>query len=74
MIERSFGLIRGFQIEGLDGYDAVMLWKAYERGDQEALDRLIQYNTADIVNLKPLMEKGYENMKRRLLSLDEASP
>ena len=45
-----------------------MLWKAYQWGDPEALDRLIQYNTADIVNLKPLMEMGYREMKARLLS------
>jgi uncharacterized protein YprB with RNaseH-like and TPR domain len=72
LIERSFGLTRGPQIDGLDGYDAVRLWRAYDRGDQRALDRLIQYNTADIVNLKPLMERASEEMKRRLLSFDEA--
>ena len=32
-----------------------------------ALDTLIQYNSADIVNLKPLMETGYKEMKERLL-------
>jgi uncharacterized protein YprB with RNaseH-like and TPR domain len=31
------------------------------------LERLVEYNTADIVNLKPLMEKGYDEMKRRVL-------
>jgi hypothetical protein len=29
---------------------------------------LIQYNTADIVHLKPLMERGYQEMKTQLLS------
>jgi uncharacterized protein YprB with RNaseH-like and TPR domain len=66
-IEKTFGLARAPEIDGMNGYDAVMLWKAYARGDQSALERLIQYNTADIVNLKPLMERGYQEMKARLL-------
>lgn len=66
-IEKQFGIIRDPEIEGMDGYDAVMLWRAYQWGDGNSLERLIQYNTADIVNLKPLMEMGYEQMKSRLL-------
>lgn len=66
-IEKSFGLLRDSVIDGLDGYDAVLLWNAYQRGDKDALDRLILYNTADIVDLEPLMERGYEEMKERLL-------
>jgi uncharacterized protein YprB with RNaseH-like and TPR domain len=66
-IEKRFGLARDGEIDGLNGYDAVMLWNAYTWGDQSALDRLIQYNTADIVHLKPLMEKGYQETKARLL-------
>jgi uncharacterized protein YprB with RNaseH-like and TPR domain len=69
-IEKTFGLARPPEIDGMNGYDAVMLWKAYARGDQSALERLIQYNTADIVNLKPLMERGYQEMKARLLPHD----
>jgi len=66
-IEKDLGLDRAPEIDGIGGYDAVLLWKAYQWGDQEALDRLIQYNTADIVNLKPLMEMGYREMKAKLL-------
>jgi len=66
-IEKSLGLMRDPEIDGMEGYDAVLLWKAYQWGDQEALRRLIKYNTADIVNLKPLMELGYREMKSRLL-------
>ncbi len=68
-VEKSFGLVRAPEINGMDGYDAVMLWQAYQSGDQSALERLIQYNTADIVHLEPLMERGYHEMKRRLLCL-----
>ena len=45
-----------------------MLWKAYQWGDRDALEKLIQYNTADIVNLEYLMEMGYREMKARALS------
>jgi uncharacterized protein YprB with RNaseH-like and TPR domain len=67
-IEKDLGIIRDEEIEGMDGYEAVTLWKAYQWGDKAALDTLIQYNTADIVNLKPLMEMGYREMKAKLMS------
>jgi len=66
-IEKTFGLIRGLDIDGMDGFDAVLLWRAYQAGDKAALQRLIQYNTADIVHLKPLMERGYEQMTEQML-------
>ena len=68
-IEKSFGIHRAPAVEGIDGYEAVLLWKAYQWGDESALDRLIQYNTADIVHLEHLMERGYQEMKTQLLSL-----
>jgi uncharacterized protein YprB with RNaseH-like and TPR domain len=66
-IEKAFFLSRDSEIEGMTGYDAVRLWNAYEWGDESALKRLIQYNTADIVHLEPLMEEGYQKMKETLL-------
>ena len=72
-IEKALGLMRASEINGMDGYEAVLLWKAYQWGDRSALETLIQYNTADIVNLKPLMEMGYKEMKRRVLTLSFAS-
>lgn len=67
-IERELGISRDMDIEGMSGFEAVKLWKAYSWGDQDALDLLIKYNTADIVNLKPLMEYGYGMMKKHLMS------
>jgi len=67
-IEREVGLLRDSSIEDLDGYGAVLLWKAYLWGDDKALETLIQYNTADIVNLEHLMLMGYNRMKDRELS------
>jgi len=65
-IEKDLGICREADIEGMDGYEAIRLWQAYQWGDDAALDTLIRYNRADIVNLKPLMEMGYREMKKRL--------
>lgn len=66
-IEKEFGLLRNSEIDGMDGLDAIRLWNEYQWGDNKALELLIQYNSADIKNLKPLMEMGYKMMKNRLL-------
>ena len=66
-IEKMFAISRSPQIEGLSGYDAIHLWEAYRSGDEGALECLVEYNTADIVNLKPLMERGYQEMRKRLM-------
>ena len=68
-VEKEFHLARDSEINGMDGYEAIRLWRAYQHGDQASLDLLIQYNTADIVNLEPLMERGYIMMKKKLLPL-----
>jgi uncharacterized protein YprB with RNaseH-like and TPR domain len=39
-IEKSFGLSRDSAIDGMDGYDAVLMWNAYQCGDESALERL----------------------------------
>ncbi len=62
--ERQLGLDRG-DLEGVDGYFAVLLWEEYERHDsQEALQTLLAYNIQDTVNLETLMVKAY-NLKLR---------
>jgi uncharacterized protein YprB with RNaseH-like and TPR domain len=66
-IEKDLNIFREPEIDGMDGYEAVRLWEAYEWGDTAALDRLIQYNSADIMNLEPLMDMAYREMKARLL-------
>jgi uncharacterized protein len=73
-IESTLGLVRSDDIKGLQGFDAVLLWHAYENGDKEALERLIRYNTADIVHLQPLAQWGCEEMKRRLLPWSPRAP
>ncbi len=66
-IEQRMGLARETGIQGMSGLDAVRLWAAFQNGDRSALDLLVQYNTADIVNLEPLMKTGYEEMTQGLL-------
>jgi uncharacterized protein len=66
-IERECGIARDMDIEDMDGFEAVRLWQAHLRGSDSALDRLIRYNSADIVNLEPLMKQGFEEMRRKVL-------
>jgi len=61
-IERELGHNRDASIADVDGFEAVRLWKAYTKGDKSALNKLIEYNKADIENLKPLMEFAYEKL------------
>jgi uncharacterized protein len=66
-IEKDFGIFRNANIDGLSGFEAVQLWNAFNWGDQDALDLLLQYNAADVINLQPLMESGYNMMKKSLM-------
>lgn len=58
-VEKQFGICRSNGIDGLNGYDAVLLWKKYLKGDKQALTTLLEYNTCDTKHLKLLMEKSY---------------
>ena len=64
-VEQKVGIEREKDICGLDGYDAVRLWREYEQGDGIALDTLIEYNMADTVNLKALADIVYERLKEK---------
>lgn len=60
--ERQFGLERG-DLEGVDGYFAVLLWHQYHTlGDERALQTLLAYNTQDTITLEHLMVAAY-NLK-----------
>jgi uncharacterized protein YprB with RNaseH-like and TPR domain len=58
-IERQWGIDREDEIAGMTGFDAVLLWARYRHGDAAALQRLIAYNRADVVNLEVLLRRGY---------------
>jgi len=62
-IERTLGMNRPEDINDVNGREAVLLWKLWERkGDKDALDRLIKYNRADTVNLESISETIYEKL------------
>ena len=56
-IELELGITRSEDTVGISGFDAVRLWQQYERGDQEALELLLEYNREDIVNLETIINK-----------------
>lgn len=64
-IEHEIGIARDDEIEGVDGYEAVRLWKRYEKGDEEALKTLVKYNIADVENLKTMMDMAFDKMKEK---------
>lgn len=54
-VERTLGIRR--ELPEVDGYQAMILWEEYRRGDLEALWRLLFYNREDVMNLIPLKER-----------------
>jgi uncharacterized protein YprB with RNaseH-like and TPR domain len=67
-IEPRFGIQRPEEVDGMDGYMAVILWERYQRGDRTALELLLKYNREDVVNLEVLMEEGFRLYRERLVS------
>lgn len=66
-IEPRFGIHRPNEVDGMDGYMAVILWQRYQRGDRTSLDLLLKYNREDVINLESLMEQAFEMQQERLL-------
>ncbi|MBD3388359.1 MAG: exonuclease [Candidatus Altiarchaeales archaeon] len=73
-IESRLGMSR--DTDGVTGYDAVRLWKAYENDrtvevagkkvkGEKALDLLVKYNRDDTVNLEKLAEYTVGQLKRK---------
>ncbi len=57
--EQALGIDRK-ELEGVDGYFAVLLWNEYRRNkNQRALETLLAYNIEDVINLEALMIKAY---------------
>ncbi len=57
--EQCAGLDRGMLV-GVDGWDAVRLWRAYERsGDEAVLQTLLAYNVEDVLSLEYLATLAY---------------
>lgn len=56
-IERDLLVRRAGTVRDLDGTDAVLLWYRYKMGERGALQELVDYNAADVLNLLPILEQ-----------------
>ncbi len=65
-IEMERGLSRTEETRDLSGWDAVYLWREYQRGSQEAGERLLKYNEEDVRNLEPLMVWVYDTLRKKV--------
>ncbi len=66
-IERQLNIKRSKETQHLNGWDAVKLWEEYTRdGREESLDLLIRYNCEDCMNLKPLIEFTYLELRAQV--------
>ncbi len=64
-IERALGIGRP-DLPEMDGHDAVLLWRKYqEEASSAALDLLLEYNRADVENLRTLRNLLEESQDRR---------
>ncbi|MFC7166340.1 ribonuclease H-like domain-containing protein [Halospeciosus flavus] len=67
-IEDDLGIGRE-GVEDVDGREAVRLWNRYEnRGDEAALDRLVEYNRLDAENLRTLLETVHGRLRREVFT------
>ena len=58
-VERRLGIDRG-DLRSVDGFFAVTLWHEYQkRHNEAALETLLAYNCADVINLEQLMVHAY---------------
>ena len=56
--ERLLGIRRQIP-EDIDGYEAVRLWHAHQRGYRTALPKLLAYNTQDVLSLELILILTY---------------
>ena len=65
-IELEVGINRGDDMDGVNGYTAVLLWRYYEEShDKAALDTLIHYNLHDAINLESLLILSYNEYAKK---------
>ena len=62
-IENLLGIPRSPETESLDGWDAVRLWREWERGSADALALLKRYNAEDVTNLQTLLDYAYPRLR-----------
>lgn len=66
-IEQELGMQRRDLVRGLDGGDALTLWKMYKgSGDEHYLNLLVEYNEEDIINLKKIAHITTQKLKEKI--------
>ncbi len=66
-IEQKMGIDRPESVQGVSGEDAVYLWQRWKAtGNKEYLQKLVEYNEEDIVNLKPIAERTIKELWRQV--------
>ena len=63
VVERKLRIKR--KLPDVDGKEAVNLWHQYRRGDDAALDTLLEYNREDVENLYTLRQRLERRANRR---------
>ena len=63
-VERQLGIRRDPSLVEVDGYEAVRLWRRYQRGSHAALKKLMRYNGADTCNLADIAATVYARLCR----------
>lgn len=63
VLEETLGIRRVEDVRGLQGEEAPLLWHQYCRGNLSALKRLVEYNHADVVGMRAILD---ECLKRLL--------
>jgi uncharacterized protein YprB with RNaseH-like and TPR domain len=58
-LEGMLGFGRPPRLTGVDGFDAILLWRAFRAGEPRALRMLVEYNLYDSIQLRTLMETVY---------------
>jgi len=67
-IERQVGLTRGPETTGLNGWEAVRLWREWLRGNEDSLRTLLAYNAEDVLNMVPLAELAHRGLTDKAAS------
>lgn len=67
-IERQVGIARVDDAKGLDGRDAIRLWREHLRGKEGSLETLIAYNREDVVNMEVLAKIAYDGLSKAALA------
>jgi len=62
-VEARLGIRRSPETAGLGGWDAVRLWREWERGSREALALLQRYHREDVTHLKDLLDYAYPRLR-----------